>query len=93
MSKACSTCRPQHADGQGDDCDHWCHGAGAEDWEALGVAHLVGGCPLEVIKAADEQVVLYEPESGYSFFLSDYGADKLRELLDRAAMPGQVSGG
>lgn len=35
--RACSVCRSQHTDdGHGDECDHWCHGAGAEDWEVDG---------------------------------------------------------
>lgn len=57
----------------------------------LGTAHLVGGCPLDVYAGPDATVHLYEPESGLSFAFSDYGADELRELLDRAAMPGQAA--
>jgi hypothetical protein len=32
MASSCKVCRPDHADGS--ECDHWCHAAGAEDWEA-----------------------------------------------------------
>lgn len=64
----------------------------SSDYVKLGEAHLVGGCPLDVIAGPDATVILYEPESTLSFTLSDYGADELRDLLDRAAMPGVVSG-
>ena len=31
---ACSTCRIDHErDDYDGECDHWCHDAGAEDWE------------------------------------------------------------
>ena len=62
-----------------------------DSYVKLGEAHLVGGYPLEVIAAPDATVILREPESGYSFTLSGTGRDQLRELLDRAAMPGQVT--
>lgn len=58
----------------------------------LGTVTLAGGYPLDVLAGADGTVILYEPESTISFTLSDTGRDELRELLDRAAMPGQVSG-
>lgn len=31
-SRGCLVCQPRGA-GHDDDCQHWCHGAGAEDWE------------------------------------------------------------
>jgi hypothetical protein len=63
----------------------------ASELVKLGTAHLVGGCPLDVFAGPDATVTLYEPESGTDFTFSDYGADELREMLDRAAMPGQVT--
>jgi hypothetical protein len=34
MPKGCPVCAPDHRGGKGDDCDHWCHRAGAEDWDS-----------------------------------------------------------
>jgi hypothetical protein len=33
MPSACPVCRSWHDNGQGDECGHWCHFAGAEDWD------------------------------------------------------------
>ena len=34
MSKGCRVCQAWHdAGGADEDCGHWCHFAGAEDWE------------------------------------------------------------
>lgn len=30
----CKVCAAWHANGKGDECHHWCHFAGAEDWDA-----------------------------------------------------------
>lgn len=64
---------------------------GPADWTLVGAIDDLPGCDLEVHVRRDGMIAL---ELGdWNVDLSPARRDKLRELLDRAAMPGQPADG
>ena len=64
----------------------------ASDWELGKVADDEGN-DVVVYRDTDGSVVLWEPDNGHTLTFPPAARDQLRELLDRAAMPGQDAAG
>lgn len=43
MSRGCKVCAAWHDGREAGECGHWCHFAGAEDWEPRGEDRQEGG--------------------------------------------------
>jgi hypothetical protein len=61
----------------------------SEGYVELGIIETAEGPDVKVFVEPDGTVVFWEPDTGHTQTLDTAGRDKLRELLDRAAMPGQ----
>lgn len=60
----------------------------AGEYRSAGIVADVNGVNIEIACRAGELVIIPPPGLGALYF-DDAGSGKLRELLDRAAMPGQ----
>ena len=60
------------------------------DYSELGIIETAEGPDVKVFREIDGAVVFWEPDTGHTQTLDPAERDRLREILDRAAMPGQV---